>query len=258
MYNYHTHTTRCMHASGTEEEYVLQAIEAGFGLLGFSDHTPWPYEDDFVGNYHMAMNQYPDYRDTVLALKKKYEGQIQIRLGLECEYFPAYISWLQEEKAKGALDYLIMGNHFHTADNGGQYQGDLNTPSLLRAGADMLIKGMETGLYMYVCHPDLVLRAYPKFDENALAAARDICRASVALDVPLEYNLLGVAYGKRGMHTGLGYPCGQFWEVAAQEGVTAVIGADVHRLEQLRDLTSWHEAEALLDSLGMKRMERRA
>jgi histidinol phosphatase-like PHP family hydrolase len=31
--NYHSHTTRCMHAAGTEEEYVLQAIKSGFECL---------------------------------------------------------------------------------------------------------------------------------------------------------------------------------------------------------------------------------
>lgn len=42
--NYHTHTTRCYHASGKDEEYVKAAIKAGIKELGFSDHTPWHYE----------------------------------------------------------------------------------------------------------------------------------------------------------------------------------------------------------------------
>ena len=41
--NYHTHTARCGHATGTDEEYVLAAIEQGFDELVFSDHVPWPY-----------------------------------------------------------------------------------------------------------------------------------------------------------------------------------------------------------------------
>ena len=41
--NYHTHTTRCMHAVGSDEAYVLSAIKGGFQILGFSDHTPWKY-----------------------------------------------------------------------------------------------------------------------------------------------------------------------------------------------------------------------
>mgnify|MGYP000335070433 CR=1 FL=1 len=33
MKNYHTHTTRCMHAIGSEEEYILAAISAGYTEL---------------------------------------------------------------------------------------------------------------------------------------------------------------------------------------------------------------------------------
>ena len=32
--NYHTHTWRCKHASGTERTYVEQAIAAGLKILG--------------------------------------------------------------------------------------------------------------------------------------------------------------------------------------------------------------------------------
>ena len=38
--NYHMHTYRCMHASGTDEEYVLSAIKNGYEEIGFSDHSP--------------------------------------------------------------------------------------------------------------------------------------------------------------------------------------------------------------------------
>ena len=34
------HTYRCMHASGTDEEYVLSAIKNGYEEIGFSDHSP--------------------------------------------------------------------------------------------------------------------------------------------------------------------------------------------------------------------------
>ena len=39
--NYHTHTKRCGHAIGEDEEYVINAIEAGLTDLGFSDHCPY-------------------------------------------------------------------------------------------------------------------------------------------------------------------------------------------------------------------------
>ena len=40
--NYHTHTKRCMHATGTDADYVKAALDAGLDVLGFSDHGPFP------------------------------------------------------------------------------------------------------------------------------------------------------------------------------------------------------------------------
>ena len=45
--NYHSHTARCGHAWGTDEEFVNAAIDAGFGVLGFSEHTAWPFVDGY-------------------------------------------------------------------------------------------------------------------------------------------------------------------------------------------------------------------
>ncbi|HAH75526.1 MAG TPA: histidinol phosphate phosphatase HisJ family protein, partial [Kandleria vitulina] len=47
MKNYHTHTYRCKHAIGKEEDYIKNAIKAGYTELGFSDHAPWHYESSF-------------------------------------------------------------------------------------------------------------------------------------------------------------------------------------------------------------------
>ena len=46
--NYHTHTWRCRHADGTEREYVERAIEGGLKILGFSDHSPYPFPDGYA------------------------------------------------------------------------------------------------------------------------------------------------------------------------------------------------------------------
>ena len=51
--NLHTHTTRCGHACGTEDEYVRSAIEGGLKTLGFSEHCPHVYPDGFISKSHM-------------------------------------------------------------------------------------------------------------------------------------------------------------------------------------------------------------
>ena len=58
--NYHTHTVRCHHAVGSEREYIEQAIAEGFDILGFSDHTPQPYPENFRSGVRMDMYELGD------------------------------------------------------------------------------------------------------------------------------------------------------------------------------------------------------
>ena len=85
--NYHTHTTRCRHASGTEEEYVCHAIDGGLKVLGFSDHTPFIFPDGYYTGMRMFPDQLEDYVASVLALKEKYKKDSQIYCGVEEDAF---------------------------------------------------------------------------------------------------------------------------------------------------------------------------
>ena len=76
--NYHTHTPRCNHAQGSEREYIEKAIEQGFSVLGFSDHTPQPYPKDFVSSIRMGMDEIEEYTSTLVALREEYKDRIKI------------------------------------------------------------------------------------------------------------------------------------------------------------------------------------
>ena len=75
--NYHTHTTRCMHATGSDEEYVLSAIKGGYQILGFSDHTPWKYRTDYVADMRMLPEELPGYVESLRMLREKYHDPRQ-------------------------------------------------------------------------------------------------------------------------------------------------------------------------------------
>ena len=109
--NYHAHTWRCHHASGTEREYVEAAIRGGLKILGFSDHTPQIYPDGYVNHTKMLPDQLEDYVNVILALKKEYEKDIEIHLGLEVEYYPAYFDKLLALTAQYPIEYYILGQH---------------------------------------------------------------------------------------------------------------------------------------------------
>ena len=255
--NYHTHTTRCMHASGTEEEYVLQAIELGYDVLGFADHTPIPYKSDFVSHTRMPMSQLEDYITSIHAMKAKYAGQISIHLGLECEAFPEYYSWMKEVKEKGLVEYLILGNHFDTTDeNGLPYFGYHIDRDRAYRYLETTLEGMEQGIFDYLCHPDLFLCRYPEFDADAEYICREICKTAKRLDLTLEYNILGKNRQNNSFSKGgLGYSTRQFWEIAAEYGNRAIIGVDAHKPEQLDCLDLYAEARAMFRELGVELMD---
>ncbi len=253
--NYHTHTARCGHAEGTDEEYVKAALNAGFEELGFSDHMPWPYKSGFSNEgVRMPVSRMQDYLSSVRALKEKYAGKINILTGFECEYFPEYMGWLRDVAAENKLDYLILGNHYEGTDEGGMYFGGIQTAAELARYVDSAVKGMDTGLFAYLAHPDLFMRKYPKFDENCRAAARDLCQACKEKNLPMEYNVHDrfIEYFTHRKS----YPNPEFFEIAREEGVRVLIGLDAHEPRELSDTTQWDRAEKELEVFGSLHIDR--
>ncbi len=225
-YNYHTHTSRCFHARGADEEYVLAAIEAGFDEIGFADHTPWKFDSDFVSNMRMHENQLKDYCNSIKSLREKYKDKISIKLGLECEYFSKYLPWLKSVIDEHEIDYIILGHHFGIDEPGGVYNGFLTTAEGIYRYRDDVVEAMETGLFSYVAHPDLFMRGYDKFDEDCKKVSEDIINTAIRTGTPLEYNLLGI---KHGIADGKpGYPDPDFWKIASQLKPKALVGIDAH------------------------------
>ena len=243
-----------MHATGDDEDYVLSAIKGGYRILGFSDHTPWKYRTDYVADMRMLPEELPGYVESLKTLRKKYHDRIDIRIGLECEYFPQYIHWLKEQIKKYQLDYIIFGNHHYHTDEKFPYFGHhTNSRDMLDLYEESAIEGMESGLFSCLAHPDLFMRSYPKFDHHCTTISRHICRTAARLNVPLEYNIGYVAYNEaHGLST---YPCPEFWRIAANEGCTAIIGLDAHDNKDLETPMYYDRAVRELKELKIERID---
>lgn len=249
--NYHMHTRRCMHASGTDEEYVKSAIRNGYEEIGFSDHSPWKYDSDFVAHMRMPLSKFDDYYNSIAELREKYKNQISIKIGLECEYFPKYMDWLKQFIVEKKLDYIIFGNHYYKTDEKRVYFGTAcEKEDFLIHYVDEAIAGMKTGLYSYLCHPDLFMRGRRIFDEAAKRESIRLCEAAKKLNIPLEYNLAGAAYNAI-MHT-MQYPHEEFWKIAAEVGNTAIIGVDAHEPAAMETDRYRNEGLNYLQKLGME------
>ena len=227
--NYHTHTKRCGHAIGEDEEYVLYAIKAGIKELGFSDHIP--FKDIVHRGVRMDYSVLDDYISSINYLKEKYKDQIKIYVGFEAEYYKErkdyYIELLKR------VDYLILGQHFllDKKSNSFIYTGfKSNDREVLKEYTDGVVEAIESGLFKYVAHPDIILNAYTYRDEYLDSQIRRICEASERCHVPLEVNLEGI---KKQITSGilfreLFYPYDYFWNIAKEYKIDVIIGADVH------------------------------
>jgi histidinol-phosphatase (PHP family) len=254
--NYHSHTARCGHAWGTDDEFVLAAIDAGFQVLGFSEHTPWPFADGYQEidtRQRIRVEELDDYIAAIQGLKEKYQDKIQIKIGLECECFPQYYDWLKSIKPK--LDYLLLGVHCADHDEHlNHYYARSTKPEQVEEYLRCTLMGMESGLFAYLAHPELCLGDYPVYDDVCKDMVHSICRKAKELNMPLEYNLYGIDKQGRGRQKGLGYPCKLFWEAAADHGCTAIIGVDAHRPEHF-NRRRFLDTRDYLISLGLNLIE---
>lgn len=245
--NYHTHTWRCNHASGTERQYVENALKAGLEILGFADHAPYIFPNGYYSHFRMKLAQLPDYVDAVLRLQADYAGQIRIPLGLETEYYPRHLPELLPILRDHPMDYLILGQHFVGNEYDAPYNGlGSDDEGLLRQYVHQTCDAMNTGLFTYFAHPDLInFQGSEKVFRHYM---RDICREANSCAVPLEFNLLGLAGGRH-------YPNPVFWQVVAEEGCQVILGRDAHSPDALLDDKTEAKALDMLARLGITPVE---
>lgn len=253
--NFHTHTYRCGHANGNEEDMICAAMKMGIEEFGMSEHIPLPHYRKhllksliairsirslaslvhaFIKNGPSMRMPYKDleqYLEILSDCQKKYQDQIKIYKGFEAEgleeYFDYYQSLLYEHK----VDYLILGHHFHKHCIHSDYYGRDNIKKKdIYQYCNDVEKALETGLFSYLAHPDLFLIGYKEFDLDARTVSQRICEKAKALHIPLEVNAGGMRRGLREVNGEMlyPYPHAHFWEIAAEVGNDVILGFDAH------------------------------
>lgn len=105
--NYHSHCTFCDGRS-IPEDFIKFAISHGFRAYGFSSHSPLPFETF----WNMSKDDMPDYLTEIERLKNKYDGQLEIYVGLEIDYLDTTYNASIPYFRQLPLDYRIGSIHF--------------------------------------------------------------------------------------------------------------------------------------------------
>ncbi len=230
--NFHTHTALCHHAVGMPQDYVAAAEREGCSTLGFSDHAPLP--DRVWRGTRMTPSQAPGYMQAVRDAGK--DAGFPVYAGFECEWHPEFKSWITDVLL-GELnaDFLVYGPHWVKEGDEFLWIGELTDRSQLYRYADLTVAGIQSGLFSYIAHPDILMSSWRSWDGDTRACLGAIIDAAAACGLPMEINGNGLErpliQGDSGPRHP--YPVREFWELALERGAQVVCNSDAHYPESV-------------------------
>jgi histidinol-phosphatase (PHP family) len=243
--DYHVHT-KFSDGKAAPEEYIEAARLAGIREIGFSEHLNLG-----VGGQEWCMDplRTPEYISTIKKLRRN-SRDIEIRIGLEVDYFPGLEKEIYDFINPLELDYVIGSVHYlggTTVDSSPEFFIGKNIDDVYRSYFDLLYKAVESGLFDILGHADL-LRIYnfvPSFNPEKLY--RTLAGRLALHDVAFEINTNG-----RNRPLADFYPDRRFLGIFREAGAPVCVNSDAHfpsRVGQYFD-----EAYLLLKDAGYKEM----
>lgn len=222
LYESHCHTPLCKHAEGTPEEYAAMAEKRGLKGIVFTCHCPLP--DGFAEGVRMAPEEFDTYVAMVARAREAFAGRVDVRLGLESDFYPGVEPWLKELHARVPLNHVLGSVHYQMSDYRAlYYRGDLAAYQELYY--EHLALSAESGLFDTLAHPDLIKNEKPKqWDFEAVRpwAARALDRIA-ATGVAMELNTSGLFKAFPEMN-----PSPAQLVMMRERGIPVVVGADAH------------------------------
>ncbi|HAA25902.1 MAG TPA: histidinol phosphatase [Ruminiclostridium sp.] len=234
---YHTHSFFCDGAM-YPDDYVRSAIEKGFTAIGFSSHAPVLFETYWT----MKPELLNDYIETILHLKEKYKGRIQIYAGLETDYYPNSPDY----RGMPGLDYTIGAIHFIYSKTNDRYMALDGTPEEFIETLDTIFGGdveaMVTAYYALFTemirkrppdiagHIDILKknnagdRFFPEKSQWYRAAVETALNEIKKQEVIVEVNTGGISRG----YTTEVYPSVWILKIMREMEIPIVLNSDAH------------------------------
>lgn len=122
--NYHSH---CLYCDGRAnmEDFIRFAISEGFSSYGISSHAPLPFSTAWT----MEWDRMGNYLSEFSRLKEKYEGKIELAIGLEIDYLNDDSQPALTRFQELPLDYRIGSVHMLYSPEGQVV--DIDTPAAI-------------------------------------------------------------------------------------------------------------------------------
>lgn len=230
---------------GEIKDYVSFAVKEGIVELGISCHVP--YKDGRFPEDRMEYSNLSKYFQEIDQAGEIFK-ELNLLKAFECEYFEDCHDYYLELKSK--TNYLILGQHYLVRENkevvDSFYIYDKETLYLYR---DNVVKGIESGMFDFIAHPDVFMASYPQWDENCEKITEDILSSCRKYKMPIEYNANGLRHSRK-------YPHDKFWEYVSDNysDIKVLVNSDAHFPEALDD-EFVKSSKDRLKKMGLNRIE---
>lgn len=186
--------------------------------------------DGFSARVRMAENQFDEYVQLVEQTAAEWEGRVDVRLGLEADYFEGYEGYL-EKQLKSADFQFVLGSVHPQIDEFRDRYWDSNEIEIQRTYFRLLAQSAETGLFDSLAHPDLIKNHTTPWDSQQLMET--ICDSLdriAATGVAMELNTSGVNKTVAEMN-----PFPLMLREMCERKIPITIGADAHEPGRVAD-----------------------
>jgi histidinol-phosphatase (PHP family) len=189
-YDSHMHTPLCKHARGEPEAYAETAVQRGLKGIIFTCHSPMP--EGWWPQVRMDLAQLDEYLAMVDRAARAYAGRLDIRVGMEMDFFPGFEWWVESLNERCEFHHVLGSVHFFGADYRAKFwKGDV--PTFQKQYFTHIAESAETGLFDTLAHPDLVKNMQPEqYDFERIAEHLGTCLDRIAATgVAMELNTSG-------------------------------------------------------------------
>jgi histidinol-phosphatase (PHP family) len=242
LFDSHSHTPLCNHADGDPVEYAAVAQQRGLQGLIVTCHNPMP--DGFSARVRMREDQFDEYVDLVAQTRSEWSDRVDVRLGLEADYFEGYESYLEKQLGSADFHFVLGSVHPQIDEFRERYWVD-DLFEVQRIYFRLLAQAAETGLFDSISHPDLIKNFTSKV-WNTEMIMDDIGSALdriAATGVAMELNTSGVNKTISEMNPFPEMLC----EMRARD-IPVTLGSDAHQPHRVAD--GFETAMQLLSNAG--------
>jgi histidinol-phosphatase (PHP family) len=233
MIDYHTHTNRCGHASGTVEEYIETALLNKIHEIGFSDHAPLP--ESMSEGYTMPASEVEPYIASIEEYRERYKNRIAVKLGFEVD-FPLTDGFDRRYFSDRRIDYLIGSCHFidgwpfdHPDFTDGYRDRDIDD---IYASYYSVTESLAVSkLFDVIGHFEIIKKFGHRPKRDFSPSIEKIARIMAANSLTAEINTAGMIHPVREM-----YPSDRIIQIFFNCNVPITIGSDAHRPDQVGNL----------------------